>query len=254
MGLKSPVFEFKRIRTMRQAGLQGTQQTSTRMSLRALRIAAVALGVGLVAVSGAYAGDDDDDEEYQPSIMDNIMSGLGARPSGDTGIQYRERSPLVVPSKTELPPPSGKKSLPANWPKDPDEIARKEAIAASKEKQGPVQTPIEMQRALLPSELNVKPKGSSRRAADSATPGVNSSGNPVMLSPSELGYKGGLFSNVFGGNKSEEAKFKSEPPRESLSQPPVGYQTPSPNYAYGTGPSDWRAKEYNPAAGKYGDK
>ena len=53
--------------------------------------------------------------------------------------------------------------------------------------------------------------------------------------------------------KSETAPFKGEPTRESLTQPPSGYQTPSPNFAYGTGPKESLNKEYNPAAGKYGE-
>ena len=43
---------------------------------------------------------------------------------------------------------------------------------------------------------------------------------------------------MFGGSKTETAPFKGEPTRESLTQPPPGYQTPSPNYAYGTGPKE----------------
>jgi hypothetical protein len=36
--------------------------------------------------------------------------------------------------------------------------------------------------------------------------------------------------------------------------PPPGYQTPSPNFAYGTGPKEsLNMKVYDPAAGKYGD-
>jgi hypothetical protein len=59
---------------------------------------------------------------------------------------------------------------------------------------------------------------------------------------------------MFKGNKSETAEFKGEPTRESLTQPPAGYQTPSPNFAYGTGPKDSLVnKEYNPSAGKYGE-
>ena len=29
--------------------------------------------------------------------------------------------------------------------------------------------------------------------------------------------------------------FTGEPPRDTLTAPPAGYQTPSPNYAYGVG-------------------
>ena len=78
-----------------------------------------------------------------------------------------------------------------------------------------------------------------------------SNNNPI-LSPSQLGYNGG-FSGLFGGNKTETAPFKGEPTRETLTMPPPGYQTPSSNFAYGTGPKESLNKEYNPAAGKYGE-
>src|SRR5438105_3294815 len=63
----------------------------------------------------------------------------------------------------------------------------------------------------------------------------------------------GGFSGLFGGNKTETAPFKGEPTRDSLTQPPPGYQTPSPNFAYGTGPKESLNKPYNPAAGQYGE-
>ena len=53
----------------------------------------------------------------------------------------------------------------------------------------------------------------------------------------------GGFIGMFGGNKTETAPFKGEPTRESLIQPPAGYQTPSPNFAYGTGPKESLNKE-----------
>ena len=40
---------------------------------------------------------------------------------------------------------------------------------------------------------------------------------------------------MFGGSKTESAPFKGEPTRDTLTMPPAGYQTPSPNFAYGTG-------------------
>ena len=50
------------------------------------------------------------------------------------GIEYRERSPLVVPPKLDLPPPAGTTAevKAPNWPKDPDDARRKAAIAARK--------------------------------------------------------------------------------------------------------------------------
>src|SRR5207302_10076535 len=104
---------------------------------------------------------------------------------------------------------------------------------------------------LTPSELNgVRTAAPARTSNDPLTPG-DSTANPI-LSPSQLGFSG--FTNIFGGNKVETAPFNGEPTRDTLTQPPPGYQTPSPNFAYGTGPKESLNKEYNPAAGNYGEE
>ena len=218
---------------------------------RGLRLAVVALGIGLVMTAGAArAEDDEDDKTFEEKLIEGIMAGVGGTNMENKGIEYRERSPLVVPPRIDLPPPasaSGEVKDP-NWPKDPDDAKRKAAIAARKKSKP---DPVEASRILTPSELNAaKTAPQSRASNDPVQPG-NSFNNPI-LSPSQLGYNGG-FSGLFGGNKAEVAPFKGEPTRESLTQPPSGYQTPSPNFAYGTGPKESMNKEYNPAAGKYGE-
>jgi len=217
----------------------------------AMRLGAVALGVGLVMTAGiARAQDaDEDDKTFEEKIIEGIMSGVGATNMDNRGIDYRERSPLVVPPKLDLPKPESMKGeiKDPNWPKDPDEARRKAAIAARKKN---VPTPMESSRALTPDELNAHRTVPVRADDDPVQPGVTNA-NPV-LSPTQLGFDG-RFSNLFGSKKLEEAPFKGEPPRESLVQPPPGYQTPSPNFAYGTGPKDSMYKEYNPVQGKYGD-
>jgi hypothetical protein len=144
----------------------------------------------------------------------------------------------------------------ANWPKDPDEARRKAAIAARKKEKGNLkdatQASNDAARPAMPSELNVartRPDPDSAKTSDSLKPG-DPGGTP--LSPSQLGYEGG-FGGLFKGNKVESTEFKAEPPRSSLVQPPPGYQTPSSNYLYGTGPKESLNKDYNPAAGKYGE-
>jgi hypothetical protein len=226
---------------------------SSRALTRALWLAVVALGIGLVMTAGAArAGDDeeDNDKTFEEKIIEGIMAGIGGTNMENRGIEYRERSPLVVPPKIDLPPPEivSKEVKDANWPKDPDEARRKAAIAARKKAKP---DPIEASRILTPSELNAaRTAAPARTGNDPVQPG-NSFNNPI-LSPSQLGYNGG-FSGLFGGSKTETAPFKGEPTRESLTQPPAGYQTPSPNFAYGTGPKESLNKEYNPAAGKYGE-
>ena len=219
---------------------------------RAMRFAAIALGVGLVMAAGPVraADDDEDDKTFEEKIIEGIMAGIGGTNMENKGIDYRERSPLVVPPKLDLPPPAGTSAevKAPNWPKDPD-VQRQKAAAAARKKAN--KDPIEAARILTPSELAAgKTATASRTNNDPVQPG-NSFNNPI-LSPSQLGYTGG-FSGLFGGNKTETAPFKGEPTRESLTQPPAGYQTPSSNFAYGTGPKESLNKEYNPAAGKYGE-
>jgi hypothetical protein len=223
-----------------------------RNSSRAMMLAAVALGIGLVMISGTARAEDDeeDDKTFEEKVIEGIMAGIGGTNMENRGIDYRERSPLVVPPKLVLPPPAASSGdvKAANWPKDPDIARRKAAIAARKKDK---KDPQEASRVLTPDELAVgRTAAPVRTSNDPLQPGESTT-NPV-LGPLQLGYTGGL-SGLFGGNKSETAPFKGEPTRETLIQPPPGYQTPSPNYMYGTGPKESMNKEYNPAAGKYGD-
>jgi hypothetical protein len=228
--------------------------TAWKALTHALRLAAVALGIGLVmAAAPVRAGDDGDDEDdmtFEEKVIEGIMKGLGGTNMENRGIDYRERSPLVVPPKIDLPAPaaSAEAKVP-NWPKDPDEQRRKAAIASRKNTN---KDPREASRILTPSELAQKSTGKSTTGGESVEQPGGNPGTNAILSPSQLGYNGG-FSGLFGGSKTETATFKNEPTRESLTQPPPGYQTPSPNFAYGTGPKESLNKEYNPSQGKYGD-
>ena len=225
---------------------------SSRTMMRALRLAAVVLGIGLVISSNAArAEDDEDDSTFEEKIIKQIMTGIGGTNMENTGIEYRERSPLVIPPRTDLPPPaaaSAEAPVP-NWPKDPEVKRRKDAKAARAKDN---KDPREAARLLTPSELAAGKKAASAKpSSDPELPG--NPGATAILSPSQLGYEGGL-KGLFGGSKTESAPFKGEPTRDTLTMPPPGYQTPSPGYAYGTGPKESLVnKEYNPSQGKYGE-
>jgi hypothetical protein len=239
---------------MRETEASGWKvRTSWQRLVRGLWLSSVAFGIGLVMAAGpvrAADGDDEDDKTFEEKVIEGVMRGLGGTNMENRGIDYRERSPLVVPPKLDLPPPAADAAevKAPNWPKDPDEQRRKAAIAARKKAN---KDPIEASRILTPSEL-AQAKGKKSSGGDSVDQPGGNPGTNAVLSPSQLGYTGG-FSGLFGGNKAETAPFKAEPTRESLTQPPPGYQTPSPNFAYGTGPKESLNKEYNPAAGKYGE-
>jgi hypothetical protein len=121
---------------MRKAEAKELMMRTSRVLPRTLQLSAVALGIGLLmSANVARAGDDDSDSDmtFEEKIIDGIMRGIGGTNMENRGIDYRERSPLVVPPKLDLPPPASTQAKNApNWPKDPDEKRRKAAIAARK--------------------------------------------------------------------------------------------------------------------------
>ena len=208
---------------------------------RTARIAVVAATTAVIAcchVSLARAGDTDDGQ----SFTDKFLSTLGLRNLGSTEyeINYSERSPLVVPPNRSLPPPiAGGPPPTPNWPKDPD-VTRRKAEKSADSNQGPhVDWVTENSRALRPDELNVPGP-----AAKVAPPGT-----PEQSSPPPSAKKS-IFSFDWA-KKTDYATFTGEPARASLTDPPPGYLTPSPDQPYGIGPE--RAHYHVPTASDHGE-
>jgi hypothetical protein len=193
------------------------------------------LGITLIFAAGAaaFAEDDQDEDTIEQKIIKNIMKGMGADVDKDR-IDFRERSPLVIPPTRDLPPPqaAGQITDPA-WPKDPDKVkAVKQAkpfvngSIATRNMESPERVPISPE-ALRNGAI---PSGKSETVT---APDPNANKDPGRnFLPTELGFNG--FGNLFG-YKAEQKPFTGEPARTNLIQPPTGYQTPSPNYPYGVG-------------------
>lgn len=213
--------------------------------MRRWRPLACALLAGLaVAANGTRpaVAESDDELTFEQRIIHQIMGALGAQTGA--GIDYRERSPLVVPPSRELPRPEDPHAAPASasWPRDPDLKARKPVpvrLRGARDQQLKADDSL----VLLPSELN-RP-GARPGAGRVTTPEVDQNTQQGRrLMPSALGYKGGIFGSIFG--REEEAKFAGEPPRTSLTDPPAGLQTPSPTQPYGIKEKGWFPKALNP--------
>jgi len=183
-----------------------------------LACCAGALALSLVAVP-ACAADDDDDTLPELQFLKR-MFGI----TDQASIDYRERSPLVVPPTRNLPSPEtvAAETNPA-WPQDATKTSKKKNERKLSVTDGQISG-----KPISPYELD---KG--RRAGAGLTPSSGSDGGKP-LSPSELGYKGGLFNTLFKDqDKGEVVQFPGEAPRTSLTAPPPGYMTPSPNHPYG---------------------
>ncbi len=182
--------------------------------------AAFAVGMACASASVAHAGDYDDPSGT--SFTSKVFKAIGL-PDPDHPeyeINYSERSPLVVPPNRNLPPPIATDKPPApNWPHDRDVKKRQTTAKSDNNPLRPADPVIEDGRPLRPDELI--PKGSA--SAASSSPGIEPKEGRSLL--------------TFDWFKKEEyGTFTGEPPRASLTDPPPGYQTPSPDQPYGIPP------------------
>jgi hypothetical protein len=181
--------------------------------------AMVAVGMACACGSAAWAGDYDDPSgsTFTSKVLKAI--GLPDPDHPEYEINYSERSPLVVPPNRNLPAPiAGDKPPAPNWPQDPDIKKRQ---AGKTQKPSPAGDPIQEEgRPLRPDELI--PKGSHSSAA-SSSPGIAPKQGNGLLSFDWF-------------RKEEYGTFTGEPPRANLTDPPPGYQTPSPDQPYGISP------------------
>jgi len=219
------------------------QDNRNRKFSRAALCAAFGIVLVIAGSTAVFAGDDGDGDDDLPDVkfFKSLLRGFGLRNGQEAGIEYQERPPLVVPPSRDLPVPAAQGSLAASnpaWPVDPDEQRRKAARKAKAERRPHSMNPADGQEgnALKPSEIAA---GKTDKPAMKTSQG-DPQEHPPEMSPSELGYTGGLWSSILGigkavglSDKTETATFVHEPPRNVLTEPPAGYRTPSPVQPYG---------------------
>ena len=203
----------------------------SRMRFRGFALsAALAALVLCVGHSAVRAGDDDvSDKSFGQKVLDTL--GWKDPFAPQYGINYSERSPLVVPPTRDLPPPVTSAAKPApDWPADPDLAKRRQAKKEEKVTPRPYDSVTHEERALTPAELGV--------GRPVSAPGVGE-----QSTPSQLGENKRNVLNFDWLKQEDYGTFTGEPPRVSLTDPPAGYQTPSPDQPYGIVPEH---KAYKP--------
>jgi len=192
----------------------------------------------------AYAADDEDNSMWNLDrrIFDNFLQSLGLKNAYEKEIEYRERSPLVVPPSRNLPKPESAAARNPAWPSDPDVKRRADTAKRKREEAYSSFDPDRDAAPLSPSEL---------RKGRTATNGSAGTEEKELRNPSDLGYKGGLWNFFSPGKNDDVGTFTQEPPRTSLIAPPSGYQTPSPAQPYGL--SKPRPEKMQPADRATGD-
>ena len=218
---------------------------------RAFGLAVLSLSLGLAVTAGTARAEDNDGRTMSEKISDGFYGMIRGTNMDNRGIDYRERSPLVVPPTLDLPPPSrasGDSQQMANWPKDPDERARR-AVIAAKKKNAPAVARVQAapNGSQAPQAINIAPPVEEAAVPGTTRPAYASDRNGTALTDPVYDKPGDLFTggaseladkmgvgDWFGTSK-KSAMYEpgTEPAREALTQPPLGYQTPSAGYAYG---------------------
>jgi hypothetical protein len=158
------------------------------------------------------------------TLFGSVLKGLGI--GGENNIEYRERPPLVVPATRDLPPPqpAGTARNP-NWPVDPKSADLQQRKGSQVRDLDRLPVP---QRPATPNVAIATPTNPSATGPD---------GTPAPP-PSEPGFFGKLFS----GSDVPANAVISVPTRKALTQPPLGYESPSTSQPYGEAPPAAPAK------------
>lgn len=172
----------------------------------------------LLAASPAFA--------QEGMLFQRLMQGVMGK--SEDNIDYRQRPPLVVPPSSALPrpqDPAGERN--AAWPNDPDVAARREAARASLV---PVQNPNYRNNPMLSQQELRRGRTLRNNGAPVTTEEHNNYNNQIQ--PIRIGRE--LASRQ---NKDDLSKltYGSEPPRQTLSEPPVGYRRPAGTAPLGPG-------------------
>ena len=208
------------------------------IGLRALSRGALGclLGAALLVAGTPAARAGDDDVPIDRKIFRNILEGLGLKRDGEA-INYEERAPLVVPPTRDLPPPESSDAVLAKnpaWPNDPD-VARRKVERAQERNRNISEEREREQNPLSPDQITPGGRPKAQRTASDDGYQSPANGYDNQLPPDKLGVPvGSWLGGMFGSKKQDEAaRFTKEPPRTALTEPPPGYQTPSPDQPYG---------------------
>ncbi len=197
-------------------------------SLFKRRLMMAAAACSLLAVSSASVMAQDDDE---PTFEQELFQKLLGR--NKPAIDYRERSPLVIPPSAELPAPGAGGGAAvqssAAWPEDADLKARKKK--AGRSIRGADESDRAASALMSPDEIR---RGKVARSERKRSVTLSDNESARVLRPDEIGGKQYSLFQLFGKSMTTEKPqpFTGEPVREVLTEPPPGYRTPSPAQPY----------------------
>lgn len=197
-----------------------------------LRALCVPLAAGFVLTATAASA-------QEGTLFLNLMRGMGVGGERDA-IDYRERPPLVVPPSSQLPRPQAPVAeRTAAWPNDPD-VARRRAEAAAARIPNADNEKFRNNPLLSQQELR---RGRTDRRTGAPIVAEDHNNYNNQIAPIRIGRE-------LAARQSAEdlaaLQYGTEPPRRTLSEPPVGYRRPAGTAPMGPGAGGPREDRQNP--------
>ena len=159
------------------------------------------------------------------NLMESVIGG------GKNEIEYRQRPPLVVPPSTALPRPQEPGSArTAAWPNDPDVAKRREQRANALMPATEREKWRENQRPLLSQEELRKGRVAGRDGYGPSNVGTTT--YEENIGPIRIGRD--LAARKQQDNM-DKLVYGTEPERQYLYEPPVGYRRPAGSAPLGPG-------------------
>jgi hypothetical protein len=154
-------------------------------------------------------------------IMRNILGKIGLLPEEKDPIEYRERPSLVVPKNLDAlrpPEPAEGHTKTAQWPKDPDVIAREKELARRRQPSLFGRNDQDDAKRLSVEELARGRTAQGETVTEGQVPRNDQVG--VRLNPQEM---------EAARRTSSAPSYPpgTEPPRKYLTDPPTGLRLPA---------------------------
>ena len=185
-----------------------------------MMIPGIVPGRGLVSaaalaalVSGAVLSFGSPARAQENNMLNSMLGVFGMQSNNDRdSIDYHARAPIVVPPRTDLPPPKEATRDPA-WPNDPDIAQERRAALDSR----------------TPARKSTASTGASQTDADQGRSSMPSDGPPDDCQGGGLGIclnapLKAVKSIMTGFNSSDTVQPGVEPERRYLTEPPPGYR------------------------------
>ncbi len=222
----------------RETRVRKLQSLSKKFVVRAAFVCGLSVALSAcITGNGDYS---DGTEGEDGGLINEVMSVVGLESQRNADIKYKERAPLVMPSKaSNLPKPDTRSlsEVATNWPVDRSKEELEEIRAFYKVEPGQPLSVEQMRGHPALKKTASRPRDLAREKRENEL----LEGKP--LTPSELSDMSKRYRNAkkaLGTDTATEAPICApgdpacKPKRNYLTEPPIAYSTPVAGVKYGT--------------------